>query len=185
MASAMIKTVKNFLSPDECATLNKIAKQGVEEGWVSVGVNGKDKAYTKRYTSRMHMDNAEYPQVVRDIATKVRQFAGVDEFPIITGHGKDGVVVSVTFKGGEVYSHKDPRSLMGMPTYRCNVLTQANEDGCDLYVGGEKVDLSVGDLHCYMVSEIEHYVTEAKGDTPRIMWMFGAHIPTERLGENL
>jgi len=181
----MINVVKNFLSADECATLNKIAEQGIKEGWVSLGVNRKDYAYKKRYTSRMHMAKAEYPEVVRDISKKVRTFVGINEFPIIDGHGKDGVVVSVTFKGGEVYSHKDPRSLMGMPTYRCNVLTQANEDGCDLYVGGEKVDLSVGDLHCYMVSEIEHYVTEAKGDTPRIMWMFGAHIPTERLGEYL
>ena len=185
MARMTVKLFKNFLSVKECEELNKVAKKGLNEGWINVGVNYQDRAYAKRYTSRMHMVDAEYPQIVRDIATKVRQFAGIDKFRIIDGHGKDGVVVSVTFKGGEVHLHKDPRSVMGMPTYRCNVLTQANEDGCDLYVGGKKVDVEVGDLHCYMVSEVEHYVTEAKGDTPRIMWMFGAHIPLERLGEYL
>jgi hypothetical protein len=70
-----------------------------------------------------------------------------------------------------------------LPTYRCNILTQANEDGCDLYVDGKKIDIEVGDLHCYMVSELEHYVTEAKGETPRIMWMFGCHIPKEHWSE--
>ena len=174
-----VKIFKNFLSKEKCNELNKVAEQGIKKGWVSLGVNYKDTRYTKRYTSRMHMAHAEYPQIVRDIATEVRKFVGIDEFPIIDRHGKDGVVVSVTFKGGEVYPHRDPKSLGGLATYRCNVLTQANEEGCDLYVDGKKVDIEVGDLHCYMVSEFEHYVTEAKGDTPRIMWMFGAHIPSE------
>lgn len=180
-----VKVFKHFLSEKECTELNKVAEKGIAEGWVSVGIDRLNPHYTKRYTSRMHMANAEYPQIVHDTSKKVRQFVGVDEFPIITGHGKDGVVVSVTFKGGDVHPHRDPKSLDGLATYRCNVLTQANEEGCDLYVGGKKIDIDVGDLHCYMVSEIEHYVTEAKGDTPRIMWMFGAHIPTERLGEYL
>ena len=88
----------------------------------------------------------------------------------------------MTYQGGDVYAHKDPRSADGLPTYRCNVLTQANEDGAELYVAGKKIDVEVGDLHCYMVSELEHYVTEAKGKTPRIMYMFGAHIPKEHWG---
>jgi hypothetical protein len=85
----------------------------------------------------------------------------------------------MNYQNGEVYTHRDPDGGDGVVTYRCNVLTQANEDGAELYVGGNKVDIEVGDLHCYAVSEIGHGVTEAKGITPRIMWMFGAHTPKE------
>ena len=178
-----VKIYKNFLSKEDCQALNAIAVQGVADGWVNKGISYQDHNYSKRFTSRMHMEKAEYPQIVRDISTRVRQTVGVDDLPIIVNHGKDGVVVSYTMQGGDVYPHKDPRSAEGLPTYRCNILTQANEEGCDLYVGGQKIDIEVGDLHCYMVSEIEHYVTEAKGQTPRIMWMFGAHIPREHWSE--
>lgn len=174
-----VKIYKNFLSKENCQLLNNIAEQGVKDGWISNGISYQNHNYKKRLTSRMHMANVEYPQIVRDISNSVRSFVGVNSFPIIAGHGKDGVVVSYTTQGGDVYPHKDPRSVDGLPTYRCNILTQANEDGCELYIGGKKIDIEVGDLHCYMVSEIEHYVTEAKGETPRIMWMFGAHIPKE------
>jgi hypothetical protein len=178
-----VKIYKNFLSKEECEVLNKVAIQGVNEGWIDKGVQDYKTGYDKRLTSRMHMGKAEYPQIVRDISTRVRKFVKVDLFPIIDGHGKDGVVVSYTVQDGAVYKHKDPRSNDGLPTYRCNILTQANEDGCNLYVDGQKIDIEVGDLHCYLVSELQHYVTEAKGETPRIMWMFGAHIPKEHWSE--
>lgn len=178
-----VKIYKNFLSKEDCEALNNIANQGVKDGWISNGVNYQDNEYTKRFTSRMHMKNVEYPQIICDISKRVREFVSINAFPIVANHGKDGVVVSYTMQGGDVYPHKDPRSSDELPTYRCNILTQANEDGCDLYVGGKKIDIEVGDLHCYMVSEIEHYVTEAKGTTPRIMWMFGAHIPKEHWSE--
>lgn len=178
-----VKIYKNFLPKQQCDALNAIANRGVKEGWVNKGVDYQNHSYTKRLTSRMHMANAEYPQLVRDISDRVRKFVGVNDLPIIVNHGKDGVVVSYTMQGGGVYPHKDPRSDDGLPTYRCNILTQANEQGGDLYVGGQKIDVEIGDLHCYMVSEVEHYVTEAKGATPRIMWMFGAHIPKEHWGK--
>ena len=178
-----VKIYKNFLSKEECEVLNEVVTKGVKDGWINKGVQDYKEGYDKRFTSRMHMNGFEYPQIVRDISNRVRKFVGVDLFPIIAGHGKDGVVVSYTMQNGAVYRHKDPRSAEGLPAYRCNILTQANEKGCELYVGGKKIDIEVGDLHCYMVSELEHYVTEAKGETPRIMWMFGAHIPKEHWSE--
>jgi hypothetical protein len=174
-----VKIYKNFLSKEECEVLSKVATQGVNDRWMDKGIQDYKAGYDKRLTSRMHMGKAEYPQIVRDISNRIRTFLNIDSFPLIDGHGKDGVVVSYTMQGGSVYKHKDPRSSDGLPTYRCNVLTQANEEGCELYVDDKKIDIEVGDLHCYMVSELYHYVTEAKGETPRIMWMFGAHIPKE------
>lgn len=176
-----VKIFKNFLTKEECNVLNEITKQGIEDGWIYKGFQKPNFNYSLRYTSRMHMGNHEYPDFVKSISNKIRSFLKIDSYPLILGHGKDGVVVSITFKGGSVYKHKDPRSDDDLITYRCNILTQANEDGCELYVGGEKININVGDLHCYMASEIEHYVTEAKGETPRIMWMFGCHLPLNDL----
>lgn len=178
-----VHIIKNFLTSEECAQLNAIALQGVAEGWLGNGVNkyGGGTSYALRKTSRMHMQNFEYPQFVRDISEKVRIASGVSEYPTIDGHGKDGVVVSVTYQNGEVYTHRDPNGGEGIATYRCNVLTQANEDGAELYVNGNKVDIEVGDLHCYAVSELPHGVSIARGPTPRIMWMFGAHVPLKDL----
>lgn len=180
-----LRIIKNFFTPEECAQLNTVAMQGVKEGWIANGVNkyGGGNSYELRKTSRMHMVSVEYPQFVRDMSDKVRLEAGVSSYPLIEGHGKDGVVVSVTYQNGEVYTHCDPDGGDGIVTYRCNVLTQANEDGAELHVNGQKIDIEVGDLHCYAVSEIPHGVSVAKGPTPRIMWMFGAHIPKQDLIE--
>lgn len=172
-----VKIFKNFISSEDCEKLNLIAEQGVSDKWLSYGVSKGNPNYKYRLTNRMHMGDNNYPEFVLEISKKIRKFLNIDSFPIIDGHGKNGVVVSYTMQNGDVYSHKDPRSVDCLPTYRCNILTQANEDGCDLYVGGEKIDIEVGDLHCYLASEVEHHVTKANGTTPRIMWMFGAHIP--------
>lgn len=173
----MIKVFKQFLSPEECKTLNDIAFQGIQEGWVFEGVQDRRPGYKLRYTSRMHMKTADYPEFVYTISNRVREFLNIDQYPIIAGHGRNGVVVSVTFQNGSVYEHQDPRSVTGLGTYRCNILTQANENGADLHLNGEKIELAAGDLHCYFASEVPHSVSEALGPTPRILWMFGAHLP--------
>ena len=127
----------------------------------------------------MHMKDKKYPKLVTDISNRIREFMGISHRPLILGHGSEGVVVSVTYPGGDVYSHRDPKSENGWTTYRCNIMTQAADEGAELYVDDELVDINVGDLHCYYASEQTHYVTEVKGETPRILWMFGAHRPYE------
>ena len=184
-----VKIYKNFLNLAECDQLNQIALKGIDEGWVAPGITRRKLRYDKRYTSRLHMDgevypkhtknNVRYPEFVIEISDKIRKFMKIDHYPIIDGHGRDGVVVSVTFKGGDVYSHRDPRSNDEWAIYRCNVLTQATEEGAELYVDNKLVNINVGDLHCYYASEQTHHVTEVKGDTPRILWMFGSHRPCE------
>ena len=128
----------------------------------------------------MHMNGKKYPPYVVEISNKIREFMDIDYLPIIEGHGSNGVVVSITYPGGDVYRHQDPRSEdNGWATFRCNVMTQAADSGGKLYVDDELVDIEVGDLHCYYASEQPHYVTEVEGNTPRVLWMFGAHRPVQ------
>jgi hypothetical protein len=175
----MIKIFRNFITLDECKKLSEIALNGVDEGWVSLGISRGNDQYKKRLTSRMHMRDKKYPKFAIEISDKIRKFMGIQYHPLILGHGSEGIVVSVTYPGGDVYRHRDPRSAGGYTTYRCNIMTQAADEGAELYVDDELVDINVGDLHCYYASEQTHYVTEVKGETPRILWMFGAHLPYE------
>jgi len=173
-----VEIVKNFLSLKDCSLLNQWALLGVEKGWLSTGITSG--GYTNmRLTSRLYGGLFTTPVEVLQISERIRQFCGVSQYPLIHGHGRDGVVVSYTKPGGDVYRHCDPKSTDGTSTLRCNVMTQDADAGGDLYIGGEKTDVSVGDLHCYLVSEHEHWVEPVQGNTPRIMWMFGAHVPAE------
>ena len=167
----------NFATQEEIIALNEWVELGVKNKWLDDGIDEKG-PIKNRLTSRMYSYRYEYPQIVRDLSDRIRKFVGIDLYPLIEGHGRDGVVVSYTLPGGDVYKHKDP-SGMGMATLRCNILTQAPEAGCQLYVDGTPVNFNVGDLHCYLVSEHYHWATPVEGNTPRIMWMFGAHVPAE------
>ena len=132
-----------------------------------------------RVTSRLYADRYEYPEIVRTLSARIRKFCGISEHGLIEGHGRDGVVVSCTFSGGDVYAHQDPRGDDGLATLRCNILTRAADSGGVLHIEGKPKPLDVGDLHCYLASEHEHYVSEVEGDTSRVLWMFGAHVPKE------
>lgn len=169
----------NFATQEEIKALNEWAELGVKNKWLDVGISKNDFMYKKRLTSRLYANRYEYPQIVRDLSDRVRAFVGLESYPLILGHGRDGVVVSYTTDGGDVYKHKDPKRFDGMPTLRCNILTQSPKYGGHLYVDGVPVSFGVGDLHCYLVSEHEHWATPVEGETPRIMWMFGAHVPAE------
>jgi hypothetical protein len=173
-----IERHKNFLSLEDCAALNAWVDEGVQNKWLDVGINKGDTQYTKRLTNRMYGDRFEYPPFVLSTANKIRKFCGIDAYPIIEWHGQDGVVVSCTFGGGDVYPHRDPKQGY-LSALRCNVMTRAADAGAELYVGGELIDIEVGELHCYLASEFEHKVTEVQGDTSRVLWMFGAAVPAE------
>ena len=174
-----IERRKNFLTKGECDALNAWADLGVQNKWLDAGVSRYKSGYDKRVTSRLYPARFEYPQLVRDISSSVRTFSGVASYGLIEGHGRDGVVVSCTFPGGDVYAHRDPKSNEGLATLRCNVMTRAADVGCVLHIGGQVVDIEVGELHCYLVSEHEHFATPVEGNTSRVMWMFGAHVPAQ------
>lgn len=170
---------KNFLTLEECSMLNAWVDEGVEKKWLDVGISKGQSNYTKRFTSRLYGDRFEYPQIVLDISNRIRKFCGVDSYGLIGDHGRDGVVVSCTFDGGDVYAHRDPCSKEGLAALRCNVMTRKADVGGQLYVNGQCINIEVGDLHCYLASNYEHYVTTVEGGTNRVLWMFGAYVPQE------
>ena len=176
-----IERVKNFLTQAECDALSSWVDDGVQQKWLDAGIsyNGAPYDPSKRVTSRFYGDRYKTPAFILEISERVRAYCGVDKHPLITGHGRDGIVISCTFKGGFTYCHKDGRGANGLATLRCNIVTRAPEAGCVLHVDNKPIDVEAGELHCYLVSEYEHYTTPVEGDTARIIFMFGAHVSAE------
>jgi hypothetical protein len=170
-----LEITPNFISNADCEFLNAWVYEGIDKKWLDKGFSRGQKT-NKRLTSRAYGDRYNYTEKIIELAKKIRDYAGISDYPIIHDSGKDGIVVSFTKPGGDVYKHKDPK-LSNMAALRCNIITQAAEKGADLFVDNSKVDIKTGDLHCYLASEYEHYVTEVEGNTPRILWMFGAYVP--------
>ena len=173
-----IEIIKGYASAELCAALSGIALQGIKDGWVGRGTYQGQAGHGKRLTSRFYGGRHQHQSVATNAAQSVRAAVGVSLFPHIEGHGRDGIVVSVTYPGGNVYAHRDSAPL-GVATLRCNIIAQAPDAGGELFVGGEKIGVQQGDLHCYLASEHEHYVTEVLGNAPRILWMFGAYVPKD------
>lgn len=176
--------IKQFVTPAQCDELNAWVGQAVQNKWLDLGMTqGTKLVYKDRLTTRAYGNRFEYPQIVYDIFAQITEKLGLHDLPkSVTGGGRNGVVVSCTYSGGDVFSHIDPpegdRHLL-----RCNVLSQKAEDGGKLYVGKEHVDIEAGELHCYLPSIVTHHVTPVQGQTPRIMWMFGYQITADRFAQ--
>jgi hypothetical protein len=170
---------KNFIDQETCDKINAWVDEGVEKKWLDKGVSrGSGWEYDKRYTTRGYPDRFEYTPILYEVYDKITNFLELENTPkSVHGGGKNGLVISCTFPGGDVYKHIDPMEniLMIPPLHvlRCNILTRKADVGAELYINDQHVDIEVGELHCYLPSSVEHYVTEAQGNTSRVMCMFG------------
>lgn len=178
--------IRNFLDQQTCDQLNDWVKLGVENKWLDAGISrGSGWVYKDRLTTRNYADRFEYLPLVYQVFDQISDLLDLHDTPkSVVGAGKNGVVVSYTMPGGDVYKHKDPMEET-LHVLRCNVMTQAADAGAELFIGGKEIDVGVGDLHCYLPSDVEHYVTVAKGNTPRIMWMFGYQMSKEKWQEKM
>jgi len=178
-----VLTFKNFLTAEECSTLNKWVDLGVQNKWLDEGLNRGEWGYKERLTTRPYADRFDYSPEVYAVQDKITNFLNLADLQkSVAGGGKNGIVVSYTLNGGDTYEHVDPKED-ALEVLRCNVLTGKPTEGGELFVNKEKIDLDVGDLHCYLASTVEHCVTETKGDTPRILWMFGYQCSVDRFNE--
>lgn len=170
--------VRNFLNAQEIQTLKDWSTQAVNENQFVDGITGDwdKKEFTttkKRLTNRMSQ-NINYPELVKTLQDRIRDTIPITKnAPVIEGHGKDGVVVSVTYNDGDVYKHKDPSVGEGVVGLRCNILASKAQSGGNIHVEDNTYDLNEGDMMCYLVTEYYHSVDVCHGDNPRILFMFG------------
>ena len=183
----IVKVIRNYLPIDKCDELNAWVRDAIETKKIDYGITTSGlwtdsfrEPSPLRYTSRMYADRYEYPQLVRDIHARIEAEFKLEKWhePIHT-HGRDGVVVSATLPGGDVYLHKDPINdfINQKETLRCNILTSETQGGL-IWVGGQSYTLQKGDMMQYLPSRHEHKVDTVVGNDGdlRIMWMFGWNV---------
>jgi hypothetical protein len=177
--------IKNFLSIAECDVLNSWCKEAILGGQFADGITGdwvnKNFSTTdRRLTNRMNT-NIEYCSLIYETQQKIRSsITSLKDAPVINDHGKDGVVVSVTYNGGDVYLHKDPSVGEGLSGIRCNILSSKPESGGLIHVANATYDINQGDLMAYAVTDLFHKVEPCFGTIPRILFMFGFCLPTSK-----
>lgn len=182
-----LEIIRGFFTPEQCKRFNDWAYEGVDRGWLAGGIDAGIRTKS-RFTTRMAPSAFKYPEFILDASRRIRDFCGVAHLPLIDSR-HDGIVVSFTKHSGDVFEHTDP-ALIGTAFLRCNVMTSKPERGGKLFVEGRLAEIEEGDLHCYLASEHRHRVSIVLGNTPRILWMFGAAVKaddwnTRKIGANL
>jgi hypothetical protein len=177
----MVLIIRNFLSSLEMSKLNAFVDDGIEHEWLGPGLDRGKFNYSKRYTSRFYGNNFNYPDIVYDVHSMITDRLSLHKYnKSVLGGGRDGIVVSCTFDGGDVYEHTDPKEEDGLEVLRCNVMTRKPIEGGILFVDGKQINLEEGDLHCYLASDVSHYVTNVSGPRSRVLWMFGYQISKDQ-----
>lgn len=176
-----VLVVRNFISSEECAVLKNWAVENSSTQFVD-GISGDwdKKEFTRvknRLTNRMVGEDISYPELVYTIQNRLREtFPLIKDAEVIRNHGKDGIVVSITYNTGDVYKHKDPgtnHQVENTVALRYNILASKAENGGLIHVEDKTYELNEGDLMAYLVSEYYHSVETCNGDNPRILFMFG------------
>ncbi len=176
---------KNFLTKEECDLLNDWADIASEKKWMDCGLDPSVEgwSYNKRVTTRNYGDRFIYPKLAYYIHNRITEKLNLYNLRKgVHGGGKDGIVVSLTYPEGDVYEHVDGKEPMG-EVLRCNILTRPPESGGDLYINNSKINIELGELHCYLPSTIKHRVTKITGNVSRVIWMFSYQISLTQFNE--
>jgi hypothetical protein len=184
--SIKVAVVRNYLDTASCEQLNQWALDATAQGKLGPGLNLVEGGHwtnfkgviaQKRYTSRTYAHNFIYPELVRDIFTRIKTELNLKNAAVSSMGGRDGVVVSCTYPGGDLYLHKDLKEGPTVSLLRVNILSKAAQSGGLIHVEDAVFDLQQGDMMAYLVDEYEHSVETVEGNDPRIMWMFGLLVP--------
>jgi hypothetical protein len=168
-----------FITPEECNILNLWTTYALKHDWLDKGIDRTgDPREPNRYSTHGNPHKfGRYPDIAYSIYDRISKFLDLRRMDkSVTNGGKDGIVVSCTLLGGDIFKHIDVREPGNFHLLRCNILTQAPEIGGQLVVNGNKIDVEIGDLHCYINTKYQHSVSLVQGNINRILWMFGYQI---------
>lgn len=184
-----VKIIKNFVCPDELRILNIWSLQNVIDNphWFNDANMDPHKAKTRlttRFINNHCIDNIciDYPKTSYDVQNRIINLFELELFRKPTSFF-DGIVNGIGFEGGSICSHVDPIYFDGTQTLHCNVISQKSNTGGVTVIENVAYDVDEGDLLCYVVSKLNHEVTQTAGKTNRILWVFGFCINDEKLKE--
>lgn len=174
-----ILKIQNFISNYEAEQLNQWVDTTTSKQQLTKGIISTELGYQYRFTSRFNPEKYEYPELVYNINRRIRKEINIENSPIIRNHGKDGIVVSNTLVGGNLFPHTDLMVYEGLHILRCNILTRKPKRGGILKFEGKEIEIEPLELHCYLASKYMHEVSTVEEGPSRILWMFGGCIKEE------
>lgn len=141
-----------------------------------------------RFTTRFPNDAIDVPKLNYPVSAFVLKKRIIDHFnlheyksPPSYSHG---IVNGIGYENGMIENHIDPVYYENTKTIHFNAITQPADYGGHTIINGVKYDnVNPNDLLIYQVSEVYHEVTETKGDTPRILWVFGFCLDDKKIEE--
>jgi hypothetical protein len=166
--------LKQFLDKSEIDQLNSWTLTNYPGQFFQPANMGKaETQFTTRYWGKLGEDQnvLQYPDTAYSIKQRL-----IDHFrleKIKYPPFKDGISNYIYFKDATIYPHRDGIWHSIHYTLHCNAITQLSTAGGVTKIKNDKwVEWATepGDLLCYPVTEIDHYVTKCEGDIPRIMW---------------
>lgn len=170
MAQPRVDVTSNFITEDERIQLESFVLSNLDQ--FHDGIHLAVLQTKKRLSNRLSGDAIKYPKIIYDIQQRIRETLPF-EHQIEPFHGKDGLVICITYDGGDTYHHYDPRSDDVLHTLRCNILVSAPESGGIVDVCWDPVDLPERGIMKYLVTKHIHGVSTTHGKRPRILFQYG------------
>lgn len=168
-----IEIHRGFALPDECFELADWALDNV--GGVLQQATMKAGHWRNRYTTRMCEQRISFPDSAYRLRNRIwRLLPKPGLLPLANGNG--GMTVICHQPGSDTADHIDQSGHVGTDILRCNIIVKEPEAGGLLTVGGQRVTIGQGDLHCYVASRHRHSVSLVEGDRPRVIWLFSFRI---------
>ena len=186
-----VRVVKEFVSKKDLKTLNDWSLKNYEENPDQyhdpfMDPNNPKSRLTTRLNNELNhiTENVfiNYPKTAYNIQNRIRakfELWNQNHPPSFV----DGIVNGIGVRDGCIKEHIDPIYFPGTHTLHCNVISQKSDHGGVTIIGGEEYDIDVGDLLCYVVSDVDHEVTMTRGSTNRIIWVFGFCISPIKMSE--
>jgi hypothetical protein len=171
-----VKLVQDVITEEERIELRDYVLNNLDQ--FHTGIDKLHFRVTTRLSNRLNGDKIVYPPAVYTVQERLRSLIPPNH-KIEHLHGKDGLVVCITYDGGDTYLHRDPRSDPVLETLRCNICVSAPEEGAVVYVEDKPFQLREREMMQYMVTKHRHQVTKTIGDKPRILYQFGFLVKAE------
>jgi hypothetical protein len=162
--------IKNFVGSESLGKLNSWCMENQDKDFfkdATMGIPGT------RKTTRYEKNDFVFPEKAYQIQNKIINHFELD---FILPKFKDGIICGIGFDGSDIHPHKDPVHHQNTYTLHCNIVSQKPKFGGSTYINNKEYNLDAGDMLCFIPSRDYHYVNTIRGNTPRIVWIFGFSI---------
>ena len=173
-----LEVIKNFVSNEQAAALNRFVLGAVKNGLFVDGVASRHLNKPGAHMVSRFNKSLEYPQVAYEVRNKIIDCFGFTESMIFKRFNNSGIAVNCSFKNGQLWKHRDA-SEPGYGLVRCTVVTSQPAKGGIFHVQETPVLLNETDLYACLVSEHEHFCTQNEDEKPRIVWQFGFNVNSQ------